>query len=185
MGKLPQGIFAYKEKRRCVRRLCAVYKWERETQKCPPNGQCTNSTALATTPAIMLNLTTTAAHFLNPSTHVNEIMKCILDGGPVDAMFNVYSDFDKREDGVYTHKTGSYKGLHCGSGGGAAMMQAGAITGLYRIAGGGFGEIWRVFPHSKRRKRGGIERLMYAGAAEIVINNLLSQQFLLPCCFVV
>ena len=36
----------------------------------------------------------------------------IYTNGPVDATFNVYSDFMSYSGGVYSHKHGSYDGLH-------------------------------------------------------------------------
>jgi len=48
----------------------------------------------------------------NPSRHVETIMRAVMQG-PVDATFNVWSDFLQYRAGqVYEHKTGSYEGLH-------------------------------------------------------------------------
>eukprot|EP01121_Diplochlamys_sp_Union-15-3_P009190 TRINITY_DN2487_c0_g1_i1.p1 TRINITY_DN2487_c0_g1~~TRINITY_DN2487_c0_g1_i1.p1 ORF type:complete len:283 (+),score=29.83 TRINITY_DN2487_c0_g1_i1:52-900(+) len=46
-----------------------------------------------------------------PTQHIDSIMRAVIQG-PVDATFNVYSDFDQYSGGVYEHKSGSYEGLH-------------------------------------------------------------------------
>jgi len=49
---------------------------------------------------------------LEPSKHVDSIMRAVLQG-PVDATFDVWSDFDAYQPGeVYEHKSGEYEGLH-------------------------------------------------------------------------
>ena len=156
MGSLPQWAFSYIKKNGVVSDACVPYtSGNGKTQKCPPNGQCTNSTAPGNNTRYYVESYNHCGSLLNPSTHVNEIMKCILDGGPVDATFNVYSDFDGYEDGVYTHKTGSYKGLHSVKVVGWGRDDASGYD--YWIVQNSWGRFWgepgRVFPHSKRRKR--------------------------------
>ena len=113
-GKLAAvGIFVHTEKTALYPTLvCTVYKWKRENPEVPAQRSVHQfGRRRGTTPVITLKYNHCGS-LLNPSTHVNEIMKCILDEALVDATFNVYSDLKVKEDGVYTHKTGSYKGLH-------------------------------------------------------------------------
>merc|ERR1712046_398787 len=39
-------------------------------------------------------------------------MAAIQEGGPVEAAFTVYSDFETYESGIYQHVSGSYEGGH-------------------------------------------------------------------------
>jgi cathepsin B len=49
--------------------------------------------------------------FIEPSSHVAEIMTALMDG-PVDATFEVYEDFFDYPGGVYNYQSGSFSGLH-------------------------------------------------------------------------
>ena len=40
------------------------------------------------------------------------IQQMIMEGGPVETAFSVYSDFENYAGGVYTHQTGSLAGGH-------------------------------------------------------------------------
>jgi len=57
---------------------------------------------------------TQVGDFIEPSRHIESIMRALLQG-PVDATFDVWSDFDDfpfQKGGVYRHTYGSYEGLH-------------------------------------------------------------------------
>jgi len=49
--------------------------------------------------------------FIEPSHHIEEIMKALLQG-PVDSTFMVFSDFEDYNGGVYQHESGMFLGLH-------------------------------------------------------------------------
>ena len=104
MGSLPQWAFSYIQKNGVVSNACVLNSSQVETGKpeVPAQRSVRNSTAPGNNTRYYVESYNHCGSLLNPSTHVNEIMKCILDGGPVDATFNVYSDFEGYEDGVYT-----------------------------------------------------------------------------------
>ena len=109
-GSLPQWAWSYLQEKGVVSDACVKYtSGHGDTQKCT-TGVCTNSSA-----SNRRYYAATYKHCgstLSPAKHVAEIMKCVMDG-PVDATFNVYSDFHSFTDGVYTKSKGaSYKGLH-------------------------------------------------------------------------
>jgi cathepsin B len=43
---------------------------------------------------------------------VTQIMTAIMNGGPVEAAFDVYADFFDYQSGVYQHKSGGLEGGH-------------------------------------------------------------------------
>ena len=170
MGSLPQWAFSYIKKNGVVSNACVPYtSGNGKTQKCPPNGQCINSTAPGNNTRYYVESYNHCGSLLNPSTHVNEIMKCIVDGGPVDATFNVYSDFEDYEDGVYTHKTGSYKGLHSVKVVGWGHDDASGYD--YWIVQNSWGRFWGNLDGYFHIRKGvnecGIERLMYAAQPKL------------------
>jgi len=54
---------------------------------------------------------TQVGSIIEPSRHVEEIMRAVMQG-PVDSTFNVWGDFFDYHGGVYTHQDGDYEGLH-------------------------------------------------------------------------
>ena len=174
MGSLPQWAFSYIKSNGVASNDCVPYtSGDGDTQKCS-KGQCTNSSIMDVTSGknntrYYVTAYKNCGSLLRPSSHVNEIMKCILTGGPVDATFNVYSDFESYEDGVYTHKSGSFKGLHSVKVVGWGHDDTSGYD--YWIVQNSWGRFWGnlggYFHIRKGTNECGIERLMYAATPKL------------------
>jgi len=99
---------------------------------------------------------------IEPSTHVEEIMKAVMQG-PVDVTFNVWGDFFEYKGGVYTHKGGDYEGLHS-----VKVIGFGTDSGVdYWLVQNSWGRNWGIEGGFFKIKRGVdecfIETLVYTG----------------------
>jgi len=97
-----------------------------------------------------------------PSRHIESIMLALLQG-PVDATFNVYSDFDGYNGGVYQYETGYYEGLHS-----VKVIGYGVDNGVdYWLVQNSWGTGWGPYGGFFKIRRGvdecQIESLMYTG----------------------
>jgi len=113
MGSLPFWAWSYMQKYGVTTMECDPYtSGDGSVSSCPsPANQCQDGSNGKFYKA--LNYTHVGA-FIEPSKHVESIMRAVLQG-PVDATFNVWSDFDDfpfETGAVYRHTSGSYEGLH-------------------------------------------------------------------------
>lgn len=170
MGSLPEWAFSYLKKNGVLTKKCVPYiSGNGKTQTCS-HGKCLNATTgCNSTQRYYVDSYKHCGSLVNPSSHVNEIMQCIIDGGPVDATFNVYTDFQKYTNGIYTHKSGKYEGLHS-----VKIVGWGHDdeTGYdYWIVQNSWGEFWGdlngFFKIRKGTNECGIERLIYAATPKL------------------
>ena len=110
LGSLPFWAFDYTHKYGITSMECTPYVSGSGTvpacNDAPP--KCTGNGAFH---LYKSNRTTHCGDFTDPSRHTQAIMSCLTQG-PVDATFNVWSDFYNYRGGVYKHQSGTYDGLH-------------------------------------------------------------------------
>uniref|UniRef100_A0A6B2LG61 Peptidase C1A papain C-terminal domain-containing protein n=1 Tax=Arcella intermedia TaxID=1963864 RepID=A0A6B2LG61_9EUKA len=110
MGSLPQWAWSYLQSYGVVENQCVPYTSEDGDVE-----SCTYDQKSCTTGApwklYYVSNYTHVGSLVNPSEHVTEIMKAVMEG-PVDATFDVWGDFDDYNGGVYSHQSGEYEGLH-------------------------------------------------------------------------
>jgi cathepsin B len=100
---------------------------------------------------------------INPDSHLQEIMAAVMQG-PVDVTFDVWGDFLAYSGGVYSHKSGSYAGLHSVK---IIGWGSDASDGDYWIVANSWGSDWGPYGGYFLVKRGVdecfIEALVYTG----------------------
>ncbi len=112
MGSLPFWAFQFLQGTGVTTLECSPYVSGRDgtVPKCTDSAkQCANSSE----PFRLYKAAnyTQVGSFWNPAGHIEAIMEALLHG-PVDATFNVWSDFDEYSGGVYRYRHGTYEGLH-------------------------------------------------------------------------
>eukprot|EP01104_Vermistella_antarctica_P017327 TRINITY_DN6121_c0_g2_i2.p1 TRINITY_DN6121_c0_g2~~TRINITY_DN6121_c0_g2_i2.p1 ORF type:complete len:329 (+),score=23.12 TRINITY_DN6121_c0_g2_i2:183-1169(+) len=110
MGSMPDWAWNFLKDKGTVSDDCVPYvSGDGHQPKCPSN--CTTKDDFRMYRASNFSH---VGDFWDPtsSDHITAIMEELVDNGPVDATFWVYSDFDLYSKGVYRHTTGSLEGLH-------------------------------------------------------------------------
>ena len=106
---------------------------------------------------------------LSPKKHVDVIMRELVDHGPLDATFNVYSDFHEYAGGVYEHRSGKYLGLHSVKIIGYGVSNSSNVP--YWLVQNSWGSSWGPDHGFFKIRRGsdecGFESLVYAGAPRL------------------
>ena len=170
MGSLPEWAFSYLKNNGVVSESCVPYvSGNGKTQKCT-HGKCSavSNKNNNITQRYYAESYKHCGSTISPTSHVNEIMQCIMEGGPVDVTFNVYTDFQQYTSGIYTHKSGKFEGLHS-----VKMIGWGHDdeTGYdYWIVQNSWGENWGTSGFFKIRRgtnECGIERLVYAATPKL------------------
>jgi len=109
---------------------------------------------------------TQVGSFWEPSTHVESIMRALLQG-PVDATFNVWADFESYSGGVYQYKSGGYEGMHS-----VKVIGYGVENGLdYWLVQNSWGTGWGPYGGFFKIRKGidecQFESLMYTGFPQL------------------
>jgi len=109
MGSLPEWAWSYLQETGITTMECTPYvSGNGNVPSCTDDAKtCSNGTFQLYK---ALNYSQ-VGNFWDPTQHINAIMTAVTQG-PVDATFNVYSDFDSYNGGVYQHKSGDYEGIH-------------------------------------------------------------------------
>jgi len=172
MGSLPEWAFSYLKNNGVVSESCVPYvSGNGKTQKCT-HGKCSavSNKNNNITQRYYAESYKHCGSTISPTSHVNEIMQCIMEGGPVDVTFNVYTDFQQYTSGIYTHKSGKFEGLHS-----VKMIGWGHDdeTGYdYWIVQNSWGQHWGSLNGFFKIRRGtnecGIERLVYAATPKLL-----------------
>jgi len=113
MGSLPNWAWDYLQSYGVTTMNCDPYtSGGGDVSKCPsPINNCNDGSLGKLYKAVNY---THVGNFIEPSRHIESIMKALLQG-PVDATFNVFSDFDGfpfSSGAIYKHTSGEYEGLH-------------------------------------------------------------------------
>lgn len=170
MGSLPFWAFQFLQETGVTTLECSPYVSGQDgtVPKCTDSAkQCANSSE----PFRLYKAAnyTQVGSFWNPAGHIEAIMEALLHG-PVDATFNVWSDFDEYSGGVYRYRHGTYEGLHSVKviGYGVETSEDGLSTEEYWLVQNSWGPNWGPYNGHFKILKGAneceFESLMYTAS---------------------
>jgi cathepsin B len=169
MGSLPSWAWSFMQETGITTIQCVPYvSGDGSDHPCTDDSMtCTNTSS--SFHLYKASNYTQVGSFIDPSLHVDAIMRALLQG-PVDATFNVFSDFDSYSGGVYSWQWGSYEGLHSVKiiGWGVDYNEKNGTNGVpYWLVQNSWGKWWGPYGGYFKILRGvdecGIESLVYTG----------------------